>query len=250
MLNKQIYCRAGSFNSNQRKGESMNIKSAPSYFSYITQESDPFFNEVWAQKLKTLTLDLSWVDELESVNRKEVDEYRRTNPDWEVTRSTYGRYDSFSKDVESEDFPTFHNWPIEWQSAFEACETEAYNLTTEHVKSFDKYLIGNNTLYIHDEKEEVFFSTNSYDFGCIKKMMAKDDSFDSVLTAAYALLNDYREWEKNHGVHWQKINILSGAEPKAINDLKGTEQECDGCGAFTVIVNEDSNGNCFCKDCQ
>lgn len=228
----------------------MNMKSAPSYFSYITQDEDPFFNAAWDEKLKTLTQDLSWIDELESLNRNEVDEYRRSNPGWEKSHSTLGNYQLFSKDVDSDDFPTFYNWPNEWQLAFQACSTEACNSKTEYLKGFQKYSIGDNSLYINDDKEEVFFSTHGYDFGNIAKMTVKEDSFDSVLTAAYAFLNDYREWEKDHGAKWQQLNILSGAEPNDPCSLVGTTQECDGCGAYTVIVNEDPNGNCLCKDCS
>lgn len=208
----------------------MSIKSAPTYYYYITQDCDPFFDVIWEKKLKTLTRDLSWIDALNAQG------------------------EAFSKDLSSEDFPTYHHWPLDWKMALQACSNEAHKAKTEYLKGSQKHEIDRDTLYINDETEEVFFSTNSYGYGDIRKMMVQDDRFDSVLfdsvlTAAYAYLNDYREWKEEHGANWEALNILSGAEPCNTDSLVGTTQECDGCGAYTLIAKEDNNQNCFCKNC-
>lgn len=203
------------------------IVSAPSYFKFITQDCNVFFNRQWDEKRKALMLNLTWIDDLEN---KLVEK--------------------FSRDYESDDFPCYDLWPRIWFNTFNQCSRDSHIEAKEYLSKFQYFKIENCELYLDDDKEEVYFSTPHYDHGSIVKMMATDD-YDSALTAAYAYLNEYREWEIQHKANWEHANLLSMTNNSADHDsLVGTLQECDGCSAYTTIVREDLNGNVFCQACS
>lgn len=81
------------------------------------------------------------------------------------------------------------------------------------------------------------------------KMAQCDDDYDSVVTAAYAYINEYRDWEKNHKNIWEAANIKSSEDNPFSDTLVGTMQTCDGCGAYTKIVEEDRFQNGYCRTC-
>jgi len=205
----------------------MKLASKPRYFDYLTQVDDPFFDQVWSSKLAVLSADLTWIDEME-VRHNET----------------------YSRDFEHDDFPTYYNWPKHWREAFQAAKNEGHLLKKAHLAQAETHRIDGDVVYILGE--EVWFSTNHYDNGDIYKMAVSDrdknHEFDSVVTAAYAYINDFNEWEQAHGKAYERANILSKIERPFTDSLVGTEQECDLCGCYALIAKEE-NGNAICCHC-
>ena len=205
----------------------MTIKSAPLYFTYMTQASHPIFKRCWATKLHQLKKDLNWIDELE----KEHEE-------------------TYSRDYDSDDFPLFHCWPQAWRDAYNSAEDEASALLDEHLAKAEVFKVDGDRIYILDE--EVWFSTSSYNYGARTLMATSDHSdaiaFDSVATAAYAYVNDYNDWNAKYGARWEAANILSKSDHPFTDSLVGTTEECDGCGCYGKIVKE-IDDIILCEDC-
>ncbi len=231
----------------------MNIKSAPFYFDYLTQSECPFFDLIWQPKLNELSKDLSWIDHLNEEERLEREAEITSDLEKGVKPSQRlsSEYES-SKDFYSDDFPTFYNWPQEWQQAYRDIGNEIHLMKKEHLANADVFEINGSRLYILDESEEVWFSTNHYGNGDITKMDAATDrkvDFDSAITAAYAYKNDYEEWNTKHSSAYKAANILSSSESSVYTDsLKGTQQECDGCAAYSIIVKDDGDV-ALCANC-
>lgn len=206
----------------------MKTEPKPLYFSYLTQSDNPFFDVYWGKKLAKLVLDLKWIDELEVEDDC-----------------------AYSRDFESDDFPTFWNWPQGWQDAHREASNSARLAKMAHLKSAEVVNIDGDELYILEDSEEVWFSTSTYANGIVMKMdaVSNDDiEFDSAYTAAYAYMNDYKEWDAQYGSCWKAANILSSADCQFSDKLVGTTQECDGCGAYTRIVKDDGNVS-LCAEC-
>lgn len=202
----------------------MKIKNKPHYFHYITQSSDDIFENIWSGVLRELKNDLSWIDRLE----KEDDEL-------------------YSRDYDHDDFQTYWNWPQNWRDEFENAKTIAHKQRIQLLSDAEKYEFDGQTIWI--KGESVYLSTSSYACGDICLMTIDDDSdFDSVVTAAYAYINEWQDWNKKYGLKYEALNILSKAERPFTDSLVGTTQECDGCGSYSLIV-EDKNGIVLCKYC-
>lgn len=143
------------------------MNSRPMCHKYLSLRENPFLSETWDKaRLPELMKDLSWVDEDDL---------------------------SVSKDYNHEDFPTFWNWPIEWQSEFRKAEAEALELLAEYVSSFEKFTLGSCIVYINEDTDEVFVSSPAYDNGYLSRAEPRS-VFDSAPTAAYAFANDYNDW--------------------------------------------------------
>ncbi len=229
------------------------MKSAPFYFNYLTQVECPFFAALWAQKLESLMVDLTWIDRLNQ--QIEADKSGRIKKDLESGRepSNYFASDEqkCSKVFNDESFPDYHDWPENWQSMFREAVNEAGQERDRHLAAADTYDCGHNVLYILEDSEEVWFSTPHFANGQQCKMdCAENDKvgFDSVVTAAYAFKNDYQEWDAKSGNAYRVANVLSSAEVVLTDSLVGTEQECDGCAAFTEIVKDDGDV-ALCANC-
>ena len=202
----------------------MMIKSAPNYYSFLTQENCPFFESAINKQLLLLASDLSWIDALE----KEDDE-------------------TYSRDYFDCEFPHFVDWPKNWQDGHNAAMKEADDNLTKHLLKAEEHRLDSDvSLYILDE--EVYLSTQFYANGSIRKM-SQIGRYDSAVTAAYIYINEYREWESKHSATYNAANILSSSESIFTDSQMGTSQECDGCGNFRLIVIEDKNHNVYCSDC-
>ena len=161
------------------------IKSAPHYFSFLTQTESPFFNESWDKAFAELNSDLTWIDELE----KEMEE-------------------TYSRDFDDTDFPSYHIWPKNWRDAFESASRNSRENIKKHLLNAEKHEFDGITLYILEDQEEVWLSTPHYDYGSITKMESVD-KYDSAITAAYIYLNEYENWSKKHKRSWDIANALS-----------------------------------------
>jgi hypothetical protein len=207
----------------------MNVASKPLYFMYFTQDINPFFSKIWAEKLKALMADLAWIDELE----------RRDS-------------ETYSRDYDHDDFPNYWVWPQSWRNAYGLAESEASLAKKELLKSAEAFTIDNDDLYIFEDENKVWFSTSSYDNGTLMQMQLQtgknEHEFDSVVTAAYAFINDFNEWKQAHGKAYEMANILSKIERPFTDSIVGTTQECDQCGGYARIVKEES-GNAICCHC-
>ncbi len=207
----------------------MSIASKPRYSDYLSQVDDTIFDQVWSPKLAVLSADLSWIDEMEAQNNE-----------------------TYSRDFEHDDFPTYYNWPKSWREAFEAAKREWHLLKKAHLERAEVHRVDGDVVYILGD--EVWFSTNYYANGDIYKMAVsdrdKEHEFDSVVSAAYALINDFKEWEQTHGKAYEMANILSKIErPFAdLISVVGTTQECDLCGGYALIAKEE-DGNAICCHC-
>lgn len=202
----------------------MKIVSAPNYFSFINQIECPFFKKSWSDKCSVLIKNTKWIDALEIEDNEK-----------------------YSRDIESDDFPTYWNWPQEWQNEFEDAKNKAHSFKKEHLKNAEIHQIDSSTLYILDESEEVWFSTSYYANGEITKMGC-NEQYDSALTAAYIFINEYAEWEKKHSATYKMANMLSSADSVFTDSLVNTNNECDGCGSFALIVKE-YNDIALCRNC-
>lgn len=207
----------------------MKPESKPLYFVYLAQteqSEDLFFNQVWSVKFAELSADLAWIDELEVKDGE-----------------------AYSRDFDHVNFPTYYNWPASWRKAYEAAQNESHTLKKNHLAQAEVHQIDTQVIYIIGE--EVWLSTPHYDNSVIYKMKAnevKGHSFDSVVTAAYAYINDFNEWKQAHGKAYERANIASKAQKPFTDSLVGTMETCDQCGGYAVIAKEE-NGNAICFHC-
>ncbi|MDI5832562.1 hypothetical protein OCF84_21425 (plasmid) [Shewanella xiamenensis] len=198
------------------------MNSKPLCHFYLHLDGNPFFNETWNKKrLPDLMKDLSWVEQEEP---------------------------PVSKDFDHDDFPTYWNWPQNWRTEYEAAKHEASLLLKQHVSNFEVFNLDGCTVYIDDCSGEVFASSAHHCHGDLCSA-EPHDSFDSATTAAYAFVNDFKDWHSKWSGAYEAANILSKATRNVDDTVVGTTEECDGCAAYSKIVKVDAHGNALCATC-
>jgi hypothetical protein len=180
----------------------MNIVFPPSYFKYLSQTNCPFFGEIWARELGNLANDIQWIDTLEKEDGT-----------------------TYSRNPDSDDFPTYYNWPESWRRAYSRSVSEAEAKKKQHLRDAETHKLDEITLFILDDLEEVWLSTPHFNNGTIEKMDGLDP-YDSVSTAAYVFLNLFNEWKAKHKNTWKAANILSSGNALPERD----SVICEVCG--------------------
>lgn len=180
------------------------MKSAPFRISYFSQGESVYIDWSWLDRE-----DLSWIDRLNGERAKE----RAKHPDFGVTFHS-SDLKELSKDFSSVDFPPSHEWPDEFRSKYHDTIKNNTAKIKEMVASADEVVeVDNCTIYLDCADGYHYFSTPCFNYGSIEVAAIDDDSsFDSAETAVYAFVNDYRDWEEDHGETYRKAEMLSGLE--------------------------------------
>lgn len=206
------------------------MNSQPQYFSYFTQATDPFF------EFSLDNQNLDWIDLMnkqrksEKQQRIDNDTKNGFNPDNTFDTSE----EQLSKDFDSIDFPSGHIWPIDFMKKYKTAIKSAESKMSEIVKTAKKVLeIDDVTIYLECEDNNHYFSTRYYACGSIERAKtASDSSFDSVDTAIYAFINDYKDWQLAHGKTYEKTILLSNLEALRQPDFTNTDCQHDDLGSL------------------
>jgi hypothetical protein len=198
------------------------MKSSPSYFSYFTQSDSPYFDISWMN-----SFDMSWIDDLNEQQKKEFEEEKK---DAELPDSYHSSDDGTnSKDLNSVDFPLSHHWPAEFKEKFKYSVKESKEKIASLIKDTEQVIeIEELEIYTDCPDGNHYFSTRFYANGDIQLAAIDNDSeFDSVDTAVYAFVNDWNDWNKEHGSSYRKAIKLS--ELVALREPRNQEVDIGGC---------------------
>lgn len=199
------------------------IEREPSYIAYFEQYISG--DNSWLVEIFR-DIDMAWVEPLQ----KELDENNAFYAEMNA-RTSYP--EAYSRNPLSDDFPSFHDWPLSAQQKFndevnrqnEQCRKLAY--TGKVAKC------GDVTLYLDCEDGGHYFSTPYFDHGVIYKVALnadlRDVDFDSTETAVYAFFNDWNDWNEKYGEASRKRDNLLMLEALRLDT--------------TSSVNEDTNSN-------
>ncbi len=200
----------------------------PDYFSYFTQGESPYFDLSWIEKE-----DLSWIDDLnqarELSKQQEIENNIEDGGDPAPFHFSF-KEEPASKDFESVYFPGYHEWPDSFRSKYDSSVKNSADKIAEIIKTADEKLTFDElTIYVECDDGNHYISTKYYDYGSVTIAVIDEDSdFDSVDTAVYAFINDYRDWESEHGDAYRKARLLSELEalrdPQPFDDFN---LDCD-----------------------
>jgi len=149
--------------------------------------------------------DMAWIGDLQ----KEVDAERA---EMALRGATMGGPEKYSADPDSDDFPGFYEWPKHMREKYRKAEAETKKKTIQVAQTGKEVTCDDVTLYLNCADGNHYFSTRYFDHGSIQRVGLDEDcevEFDSVDTAVYAFVNDYREWdEKNGTAHRRREKLL------------------------------------------
>jgi len=180
--------------------------SPPLYFNFFTQGENPYLDLSWVK-----SFDMSWVDRLNTKNKAEGDN------------------DIASKDIDSCEFPHAIHWPKEFEEKFNHSVAVAKEKKQAQIEGAEETLeIDYLTIYLDCPDGHHYFKTSYYNNGSIERAVIRDDSpYDSAETAVYIFVNEWKDWDKEHGQKYRQACSLSSLEalraPKAVPDAS------DGC---------------------
>lgn len=180
------------------------MKYAPQYSKYFTQGTGLYEDWSWLADF-----DYGWIDRMNEERSKE----RALIPGYGVTCSS-SDLDEVSKDFDSINFPSPHEWPEDFKAKYDATVASCKAKIDSIAKTAQEIAIADDvTVYLDCEDGHHYFSTPYHAYGSIRvASIDKDSPFDSVDTAVYAFINDYRDWEKEYGDIYRKAETLSRLE--------------------------------------
>lgn len=168
----------------------------PHYFEYFTQTENSYLDLKWIENEN-----MDWVKAYEEEEKAfhikfNVDDTTSEEEMKEIQIEADNI--KVSKDFYSVDFPTYHNWDKKFREKYDNTVKLADDKIEEIVKTAEiVHKIDDEILYINCKDGNNYFSTHHYAHGDIALIKAIDN-FDSIKTAVYAYVNDYKEWKELH----------------------------------------------------
>lgn len=201
------------------------IESEPRYHTYFEQD----FSEgrSWVVELFN-GVSMEWIADLQAEQDKEKADYAAIN-------GTISGPSVYSHDPLSDDFPCFHDWPVDIQSEFNKAANRQNEQRREMAYTGQRVTCGHVTLYLECQDGAHYFSTPHFDHGGIYKAAASDASdveFDSVETAVYAFYNDWSDWNGQYGEakrRQDKLLVLEAMRLDSSNHDPAVDVGANGC---------------------
>ena len=211
------------------------MKTKPRYFEYFTQCADQYCDWKWVEEE-----DLSWIDEL---NQRIKTERENT-----TGNTAACSLEELSKDFDSSDFPDYHEFPEIFREKYDKTLIKSRLLISEIIKSARTVKIEEVTLYVECSDGNHYFSTPHFGDGNVEMaVLGEHSDFDSIDTAVYAFINDWKNWNDENGQEWRKMELLTFFE--ALREPVGIiETGCEHEDLASLGYKHDTVVECpFCK---
>lgn len=162
----------------------------PNFRTYFTQKchDQTFLVELFKNEC------MKWVCGVQ----RELDEFRASlGPNSRVSAP-----EKYSIDPLSDDFPSYHDWPVQLCQKYDSHLRMLAKKTSDMAATGQIKHCGDVTLYLECQDGNHYFSTPYFNFGSIEHAELDDDNditFDHIDTAVYAYFNDWTDWNEQHG---------------------------------------------------